>query len=85
VNSRRVVKPAFAVGVGDVLTFARGEGIRVIRIVALANRRGPATEALALYDDLTIPSEAADAAPKPSPGRPDRKERQIAARLKAAI
>jgi len=79
------VKPAFAVGVGDVLTFARGEGIRVIRIVALASRRGPATEALALYDDLTVRPEAVDAALKPSPGRPGRKERQIAARLKAAI
>lgn len=37
---------------GDVLTFARGENVRVIKIVALAARRGPAAAARELYEDL---------------------------------
>lgn len=84
VNSKRVVKPSFAVAAGDVLTFHQGRGVRVVRIVALARRRGPAVEALALYDDITPPSEPTAAGPKPLPGRPDRRERRIAAQLKAA-
>lgn len=52
-----MTKPSSAVGAGDVLTFAQGRQIRVIRIVALASRRGPAPEARTLYDDLTPPPE----------------------------
>jgi ribosome-associated heat shock protein Hsp15 len=35
-----------------VLTFALGSKVRVIRIVALGERRGPATEARTLYDEI---------------------------------
>lgn len=62
VNAGRVSKPATAIGAGDVLTFAQGAQVRVIRIVALGLRRGPAPEAQTLYDDLT---------PQPEPGAPD--------------
>ncbi len=79
-NSRRVSKPSFAVGIGDVLAFRHGKGLRVVRVVALADRRGPAAEALALYEDLTQPY----ARPEPALGRPNRKERRIAAQLKFA-
>ena len=41
------------VRVGDVLTFARGAQVQVIRIEALPHRRGPAPEARACYTDLT--------------------------------
>ena len=37
---------------GQVLTFIQVSQIRVIRIVALAERRGPAPEAALLYEDL---------------------------------
>ncbi len=40
---------------GDVLTFAAGERVRIIRIVQLAARRGPAAEARQLYEDLEAP------------------------------
>ncbi|MEK9910485.1 MAG: RNA-binding S4 domain-containing protein, partial [Candidatus Puniceispirillum sp.] len=36
----------------QVLTFIQGSQVRVIRIVALAERRGPAPEAALLYEDL---------------------------------
>ena len=38
---------------GQVLTFTQGDRIRVIKITALGSRRGPATEASLLYEDLT--------------------------------
>ena len=36
-----------------VLTFSRGPQVRIIKILALGTRRGPATEAKALYEDLS--------------------------------
>jgi len=51
VNSAKVAKPAHAVGPGDVLTFPQSRRVRVIRILALGQRRGPAPEARALYDE----------------------------------
>ena len=56
VNAERVTKPAAQIAPDDVLTFAQGRVIRVVRIVALGTRRGPAPEAQALYEDLTPPS-----------------------------
>ena len=39
-------------GPGDVLTLSAGGTVRVIRVVALAQRRGPASEARLLYEDI---------------------------------
>jgi len=52
VNASRVVKPATAVRPGDGLSFALAGRVHVVRVRALGQRRGPATEARALYDDL---------------------------------
>ncbi|MFN0113811.1 MAG: RNA-binding S4 domain-containing protein [Paracoccaceae bacterium] len=51
-NGAHCLKPGHAVGPGDVLTFAQGTRIRVVRIVAAGTRRGPAAEAQGLYGDL---------------------------------
>lgn len=51
-NGEHVLKPAHPVGPGDVLTFAQGHQIRVVRILACGTRRGPAPEAQALYEDV---------------------------------
>ena len=59
VNGQRVVKPAHGLRAGDVLTFAQGDRIRVVRVRAPGARRGPAPEAQTLYDDL----DAGDSAP----------------------
>ena len=56
VNGQRVVKPGHGILSGDVLTFPQGEKIRVVRVLALGERRGPATEAQALYADLAPPA-----------------------------
>ena len=51
-NRAVVVKPHHPVRPGDVLTFALGADIRVVKVLALGVRRGPAAEARALYDEL---------------------------------
>jgi ribosome-associated heat shock protein Hsp15 len=60
-NAQRCQKPGHGVAVGDVLTFPHGHQIRVVRVLALAARRGPATEAQALYCDLAAPGADASA------------------------
>ena len=73
VNAERVSKPAFMIAVGDALTFVQGRNVRVVRIAALGTRRGPASEAQALYEDLT--PEAEPAAPRVGE-RPTKKDRR---------
>ena len=55
INGQRCLKPGHGVAAGDVLTFVQADRIRVVRVVALGVRRGPATEAQALYADLDDP------------------------------
>ena len=52
VNGSLIKKAHQSVTPGDVLTFSVGPNIRVIKIIKLGNRRGPAKEAQALYEDL---------------------------------
>ncbi len=52
VNGQPVSKPGHTVAEGDTLTFAHRAQIRVVRVRALGLRRGPASEAQSLYDDL---------------------------------
>lgn len=59
INGVRTAKPAAAVRPGDTLTFAQGPRIRVIEVVALGDRRGPAPEAQALYRDRAPPEPLA--------------------------
>lgn len=54
-NGQRCLKPGHQVGMGDTLTFPQGSRIRLIRVLAPGNRRGPAVEARALYHDLDPP------------------------------
>lgn len=52
VNRVLVDKAHHAVRPGDVLTFPHDDLVRVVRVRALASRRGPAAEARALYEEL---------------------------------
>ncbi len=55
VNGTPVRKAHHALKIGDVLTFPLGLHIRVIKVLALGARRGPAVEARTLYEDLSPP------------------------------
>jgi ribosome-associated heat shock protein Hsp15 len=84
VNCERVTKTHGAIRAGDVLTFPQGRDIRVVKVVDLGSRRGPATEAVGLYEDLTPPEEKvatqarepAVAQREPGSGRPTKAERR---------
>lgn len=79
VNGTRVSKPAHAVGPDDVLTFVQARAARVVRVVAIGARRGPAPEAQMLYDDLSppVPEENIPAAPRyEGKGRPTKRDRR---------
>jgi ribosome-associated heat shock protein Hsp15 len=52
VNGQPISRPGREVACGDTLTFPLGNRIRLVRITALGHRRGPASEAQALYLDL---------------------------------
>jgi len=60
VNGTRVSRPGREVMAGDTLTFPQGHRIRLVRITALGQRRGPATEAQGLYLDLEPGTDSSD-------------------------
>lgn len=51
VNREKIDAASRLVRTGDVLTLAAGRGVRVIRIIAIAERRGSSDEARRLYAD----------------------------------
>ena len=63
VSGQVVRKAHYALKPGDVLTFPQGHHVRVVRVAAFAERRGTASAAAVLYEDLAPPEpRAADAA-----------------------
>lgn len=81
-----VNKAHHKIRLGNVLTFPQGRLIRVVKVLALATRRGPAPEARLLYEDLTPPSPATGTPAAPgaerSGGRPSKRGRRAIQRLK---
>ncbi len=74
-NGVRVQKTSQAVTVGDALTFVQARSVRVIRVVGLGQRRGPAEEARELYEDLAPPEQSAPPVDRVGP-RPTKRERR---------
>ena len=87
VNRRTTDKPSQSVKADDVLTINVNRRIKILKIVTLGTRRGPAGEAEELYEDLT-PEDEAPAPAKglvtpmpvarrtPGQGRPTKRERR---------
>ncbi len=73
VDGDKVSKASTQISPGHVLTFPQGRQIRVVRILALANRRGPAAEAQSLYEDLTPQAEPEPPRVGPRPTKKDRR------------
>lgn len=80
VNGQPISKPAYMVTALDILTFPQANDVRVIKVLAIGERRGPAPEAQLLYDDLDPPKprEAiAEQVPRfEGKGRPTKKDRR---------
>jgi len=78
-------KAHYAVRPGHVLTFSLHDHIRIIEIIELGTRRGPAGEAKTLYNDLSLPKPVkrddpakplSPAKRDPGSGRPTKAERR---------
>ena len=52
VNGVREKSPGHAVKAGDVVTIALDRGVRLMKVTGFSERRGDATAARALYEDL---------------------------------
>lgn len=90
-NDQPVAKAHVQVGADDVLTFAKGNLIKVVKIIDVGTRRGPAVEAQALYEDLSppppkkterIPAPAIAGEREPGAGRPTKTERRAIDKLR---
>lgn len=58
---RRIDKPATTVAAGDLLSFPTPPGQRIIRVLSLPARRGPASEAALCYEAVGSASEKREA------------------------
>lgn len=86
IGGETVTKAHHRVRPGDVITFPQARQIRVVKVLALGTRRGPAPEARLLYDDLRPPAPAGE---RPASGdrthaggRPTKRDRRAMDRLK---
>ena len=60
VNGAREKAPGHAVKAGDVITVGLDRTVRVLKVVGFSDRRGDATAASVLYDDLSSRGERSD-------------------------
>lgn len=52
-NGRRILAASRGVCIGDVITLALDRSVRVLKVAGFAERRGAASAARALYENLT--------------------------------
>ena len=64
-NGRRVERAHVAIRRGDLLTLPLGQQVKVVRVIELPSRRGPASEARTLYEFIESGDSFATAAPRP--------------------
>lgn len=87
-NTVRAGKPSFPIREGDTLVFTRGDRLRIIKVLAHAARRGPASEAQTLYTDESPPPPprgertSGPFAREKGAGRPTKKDRRAIDALK---
>jgi ribosome-associated heat shock protein Hsp15 len=90
VNGQRIDVASRAVRLGDIVTVALDRSVRVLKVAAFADRRGPAESARVLAEDLMPASETAPAPPATAAagvrsagaGRPTKRDRRAIAHLR---
>ncbi len=86
-NGGRNDTASHAVKAGDIVTIALDRQVRVLKVAGFAERRGGASEASLLFEDLTPPpgprpdEPPAVAVREPGQGRPTKRERRAWTRL----
>ena len=60
IDGKRVTKTSEEVRVGSVVALPLRGRVRVLRVLALPNRRGPAAEARSCYEELEEGSDSAN-------------------------
>jgi ribosome-associated heat shock protein Hsp15 len=95
VHSNQVrIKPAKAVAVGDMITINIGQKQYVVEVLALSNKRGPASEAQKLYRETDASRQrreaiAAGLKERPRPfffkGRPTKRDRREIERFRKGM
>ena len=81
-------KPHKLISIGDVLTMTINDNIRILKVLGIPNRRGPYSEALNFYEDIT-PNESVPKKENLKPnnkfvervGRPTKRDRRQTDRL----
>ena len=63
INRAKTARPGSPVRPGDVLTVAIASRVRVLRVTALAKRRGSPTDAATLFEELTTSRHGSNATP----------------------
>lgn len=86
VNGKRIDAASWGLKIGDVLTVAVSRDVRVLKVIAFAERRGGSEMARKLYEDLSPPRAKPARADSPAPrlagsGRPTKRERRALDRL----
>ncbi|MEN0040543.1 MAG: RNA-binding S4 domain-containing protein [Pseudomonadota bacterium] len=90
VNGERISSPSRALAADDVLTVTLDRQIKVLKVIAMPERRGPYEEARHMYEDLSPAVPKKDPATRPLPqavreegsGRPTKKQRRELNRLR---
>ena len=60
IDGKRVAKTSEEVRVGSVVALPLHGQVRILRVIALPQRRGPASEARTCYEELGEPAESAN-------------------------
>ena len=90
-NNEHFNAPSRMVGVEDVMTITLPRQIKILRVRAMGIRRGPASEAQLLYEDLSPSPVKRDPLSRPAKqavreegaGRPTKKERRELTRFRS--
>jgi ribosome-associated heat shock protein Hsp15 len=54
IDGKRVEKPSEEVRVGSIIALPLRDRVRILRVLVLPQRRGPATEARLCYEELDV-------------------------------
>jgi len=91
INHERITKTSRTVQVNDTITYVANKKVKILKVVEIGVRRGPASEAITLYEDLSPPDLpmtreakliAASGKREEGAGRPTKKDRRALDALK---